>query len=108
MTVNRDKIVESVSIIFIEVLDRIFYSEMIKYYGDPDNILAIDKLEQGSKSEAKNEDFNQILAKSSYSTKEVAFEDKPVWIIWKKEFCEISMRFYYKENGTQIILKNCR
>lgn len=104
VTVNNDKVVLSVSIIFIEVLDRTFYNEMVKCYGYPNNILAIDKLEQESKSEKnKDEDFNQILAKRSYSTKEVAFEDKPVWTIWKKGFYEISMEFYYKENRTQII-----
>ena len=108
VSTNINKIVELLYVVFPETLNKSFYNEMIKCYGSPNNILANDKLISESKTENyKGEDgaFNQNVIKRSYSMKEVNFEDKPILIIWKKSYYQIEMRFYYKENGTQLTFR---
>lgn len=106
VTINRDKIVETVSVVFNEILDRIFYNEIIKDYGYTNSILGFDKLINESKNEYFGESgFHQNLSKREYSMKEVSFDDKPHMVFWRKSFYEIQMTFYYKENGTQLIFR---
>lgn len=100
-TINTDKIIESVSINFALILDRVFYDKMIKDYGIPNNILVLDKLISESKTERTGE-FSQNLTKRHYSMKEVSFEDKPFSVFWKKRDYQIEMTFHYEHNGTQL------
>lgn len=105
-TVSSDKIIETVSVVFNEILGRIFYNEIIKNYGYPNSILGFDKLINESKNEHVEEyGFHQNLSKREFSMKEVSFEDKPHLVFWKKSLYEIHMTFYYKEKGTQLIFR---
>lgn len=107
VSLEENKKIKLLYTVFPEILDKSFFDEMIKCYGNPNNILALDKLTDRKKSEISSEKgkSNQRLIKRSFSMKEVGFEDNPTLIVWSKEFYEINMSFYYKENGTQLMFK---
>ncbi len=102
--VDTNRTIESASINFPLILDRIFYDEMIENYGNLNSILATDKLIGESKTERHGE-FNQTLAKREYSLKEASFEDKPFFVYWKNEYYQIKMTFYYEYNATQLAFR---
>lgn len=106
INLDDNQMVKDISTAFPEIVDRIFYDKMIKYYGVPSNILAYDKLISESKSNDFGAgSFNQNLSKRSFSLKEASFDEKPVFIIWKKEYYDIKMMFYYKEKITGLTFR---
>ena len=90
------------------LLSQETFDKMISFYGEPNRVLALDKLIKASKSEVKESNdlgFHQDLTKKQYSTKSVTFREKPTWIIWEKENFELSIQQFYDYNETRIILK---
>lgn len=108
ITLDDNQIVQELSTVFPVIVDRLFYNKIITYYGYPNTIQVIDKLIKEKKSENNiecNDGFNQSLKKRFFTTKEGKFENKPIFILWKKENYDIKLMFYYKENATQLTFR---
>ena len=108
ITLDGNRIVQELSTAFPVIIDWLFYDKMIKCYGYPNTIQVIDKLIKEKKTENNieyNGGFNQSLKKRFVTTKEGEFENKPIFILWKKENYDIKLMFYYKENATQLTFR---
>lgn len=105
---DDNQIIHELSTAFPVIVDTFFYNKMITHYGYPNTIQVIDKINEAKESEnnIKNkDDFHQILKKHFITTKEGKFEDKPFWVLWKKENYDIKLMFYYKQNATQLTFR---
>ena len=97
--------VRAITLIFNEVLSRQFYDSFNAQYGKPNNIQikGDEKIISDSGSLAKEKTpFGQKLIKRTYDLKEGAFEDNPLFIIWKKENYIIKAFFGYEQNMSTI------
>ncbi len=101
---NEKDIVESISIHFSSVINRQFYDEFLGAYGKPDNIQVIENRQLESESVKKDDDGKIIetLRKSTFDLREGTFEEKPLYIIWKKENYEIKAFLRHKQNISEI------
>lgn len=106
ISIDTNKEIESLIVPFPTLLDKSFYIKFTKAYGIPSSILASDELLSESKSNNVGDDlWKQNLSKRVYSLKEVAFEDKPFFILWNNKDHQIKMTFSYKYNATQLVFR---
>ena len=96
---DKDNLVKAISINFAGIMSELFYNEFIKIYDAPSRIFKMDKLKYESKTSLNH----QNLTKREFSTKSVTFNQHPDFIIWKKEFYDIKIRFDYKIGVSNIM-----
>ncbi|GAA4272053.1 hypothetical protein U6A24_11135 [Aquimarina gracilis] len=84
---NEKEVVQSISIHFPKTIDRKFYDLFIEEYGKPNSIQVIrnQQLVSESNLKDKNDKILQTARKVTFDLAEGTFEDKPLFIIWKKE-----------------------
>ncbi|WP_346880774.1 hypothetical protein [uncultured Algibacter sp.] len=103
LTDDKDML-QSISIHFPKILNRKFYDLFIKKCGNPDNIQVIENRKIESKSFVKDDNGKvvQTLRKSTFDLREGSFEEKPLYIIWKKDNYEIKAFLRHKQNISEI------
>ncbi|MDO5981862.1 hypothetical protein [Flavivirga spongiicola] len=101
---NEKDTVQSITVHFQKVIDRQFYDVFIEKYGKPDNIQIIENRKVESESVIKDDNGKIVerLRKSTLNLKEGSFEEKPLYIIWKKEGFEIKVFLKHKQNISEI------
>ncbi|WP_452603055.1 hypothetical protein [Pontimicrobium sp. MEBiC06410] len=93
----------SITIHFRDVINRQFFDTFNEKYGEPDNIQIIENRKVISRSTGKEKDiFHQKLTKSTFDLREGTFEEKPLFIIWKKENYHIRAFLRHKQNISEI------
>ncbi|WP_378184004.1 hypothetical protein [Aquimarina sp. SS2-1] len=107
ISVQRDdyQIVQSISIHFREVIDQDFYDNFIEVYGEPNHIHVIQKrtvISEG-KYVSDDGDFISNVRKSEVDVREGTFDEKPLFIIWNKEYYQIKAYLRHKQNISEII-----
>ena len=101
ITVNKEDIVQSITVHFQEVINRQFYDLFIKKYGEPNSIQVIENKKIESKT--LGEGFFQHLTKSSFDLREGTFEEDPLYIIWEKEHFQVKAFLRHKNSISEII-----
>ncbi|NMH89824.1 hypothetical protein [Flavivirga algicola] len=101
---NEKDTVQSITVHFQKVIDRQFYDSIVEKYGKPDNIQIIEnrQLESESVTEDDEGQVIQTLRKSTFSLKEGSFEERPLYIIWKKESFEVKAFLRHEQNISEI------
>ncbi len=104
LTSKKNDKTKSISIHFRKVIDHQFYGAFIEKYGKPDNIQIIESRQVESESVIKNDDGQVIktLRKSTFGLREGRFEEKPLYIIWKKETFEIKAFLRHEQNISEV------
>ena len=109
MTINTDSrdMTESITIHFREVINNKFYSLFTEKYGNPDSILVIKDRQTVSETISKdnNGKINQHLRKSKIDLEEGTFEEKPLYIIWKKKSYEIKAFLRHEMGISEVTFK---
>lgn len=106
IVLDDKEFIKELSTGFRGIVGRTFFDELISCYGNPNNILAFDKLITDSKSEHIEADtFSFNASKRVYTMKEVSFNEKPIFILWKRAHFDIKLMFHYKENATQLTFR---
>lgn len=102
---NEKNIVQSISIHFEQLISLQLYNSLIEKYGIPDSIQIIKDKQLESESIIKDDNgkISEILRKSNFDLKEGSFEDKPLYIIWRKENFKIVAFQRHKQNISEII-----
>lgn len=98
---NEKKIITSVKINLISLVDKSTYAELVKLYGEPNHILVPDRLLYDSNMNY-NSSLGQTTRKKVIKTREGTFEEKPIFIIWKKRNFEIQVLMKYSKNVSEI------
>ncbi|MCC1485526.1 hypothetical protein [Winogradskyella immobilis] len=101
---EKDDTINLISILLMNIINRSFFDNMIKKYGNPDVIAVEDELLKESKNENLDE-FKQNIIKREFAMKTVSFQDNPTLIIWKKQDFQINIRLHHEYNATRIIFK---
>ncbi|WP_418639611.1 hypothetical protein [Winogradskyella sp.] len=101
---NENDTVQSISVHFREVINRQFYDSFNKDYGKPNSILVIENRKTISKTITKDKNGNiiQSLRKGEFDLREGNFEEKPLYIIWKKEDYQIKAFLRHKQNMSEL------
>lgn len=97
MTDDRQS-VESITIHFHRVMDRAFYSSFIEEYGEPDSIQIIKNRRIVNETKTKE----GTLRKSEIDLQEGNFDEKPLYITWKKNNFIIKAFLRHKQNISEI------
>ena len=105
ITTNEKDIVQSISVHFRKVIPREFYDSFIKKYGEPNNIQIIENRQVISEGMNKDPNFKAYLKKSTFDLREGTFEEKPLYIIWKKEQFQIKAFLRHKQNISEITFR---
>ena len=102
---DRNNSIQSINIKFNSIIDFNFYEAFNEVYGVPNNILVIEKRNILSEENIKDETygFNQFLRKSELDLREGSFEEKPLYILWKKENYQIKALLRHKQGVSEII-----
>jgi len=100
---NENDTIQSITIHFSKLINRESYDSFIEKYGEPNNIQIIENKKIISTSISEDEGFNQKLTKSTFDLREGSFEEKPLFIIWKKDGFQIKLFFRYEQNKTELI-----
>lgn len=101
---NKEGTVESISIHFRKVIDRQFYDLFIEKYGKPDHVQIVENRQLESESITKDETGKVIetLRKSTFDLREGTFEEKPLYIIWKKEGFQIKAFLRHEQKISEV------
>lgn len=102
---NDKEMVTSISVHFRKIIDRPFYDSFVREYGSPSSIQIIKKRQIESEIVLKNDSskVDQTLRKGTVDLSEGSFEDKPLFIIWKKESYQIKAFLRHEQNISEII-----
>lgn len=105
---NEDNKVQSITIHFRTIIDNSFYNLFNNKYGVPDSILIVEnkKLESKITIKDKKGNINETLSKNTFDLKEGSFQEKPIYIIWKKKKFQIKAFLRYEQNISQITFNN--
>jgi len=99
---NDQDIIRDITIYIDGIIDRPFYDTFINHYGEPNSIQIIDEIKPISKGVG---DFNEDLEKRFISTKEGAFEDKPLYMLWNKKHYQIKILLKHRTSKTEITFR---
>ncbi|WP_346880773.1 hypothetical protein [uncultured Algibacter sp.] len=101
---NEDQKVQSISVLFRKVIDSQFYNAFIVNYGEPDHIQVVLNKKEIKEDYPKenNNDFTRNAKKYEIELKEGSFNEKPLYIIWKKDNYEIKAFLRHKQNMSEI------
>ena len=101
---NEKDTVQSITVHFQKVIDRQFYDVFVEKYGKPDNIQIIENRQVESEDVIKDDNGKIVesLRKSTLSLREGRFEEKPLYIIWKKEIFEVKVFLKHEQNISEV------
>lgn len=101
---EKDKI-KSIYINFNSIISRDFFDSLNWQYGKPNSILIMaNRTLEGEHIEKDENGKNKVSArKYSLDLKEGSFEDKPLYIIWKKYDYEIKALLIHKQGRSKIM-----
>ncbi len=104
---DKNDTIQSVTIYFHKLINRQFYDAFNRVYGEPNNILIIDKRTVISENNEEDETygFKQHTRKSDLELREGSFEENPLYIIWKKDSYEIKALLRHKQNTSELTFK---
>ncbi|TSE04380.1 hypothetical protein FOF46_26505 [Aquimarina algiphila] len=102
---DESDIVKSITIHFDKVINRQFYDSFIEKYGEPDHIHVISNRKIISEGSIKDDIGNVIqhARKSEGDLIEGTFDEKPLFMIWKKENFYIQAFLRHKQNISEIM-----
>ncbi|WP_452600771.1 hypothetical protein [Pontimicrobium sp. MEBiC06410] len=107
LQVKKDKNnkIETIYISFNSIISRDFFDLFNAQYGKPNSIQIIAKrtLEQESINKNENGEIRSNSKKYSLDLKEGSFDEKPLYITWKKDDYEIKALLIHKEGRSKII-----
>ena len=104
---NDRKVVHSITVHLLEVLNFESFNLMVTQYGAPDHIWVATKTTLISETiDDSNPEFKQRLTKSEHDLREGTFEEKPLVIIWNKGDFEIKVLFRYEQNQSKITYRS--
>ncbi len=95
---NDQNIVQSISIYFTEVIEEGFLNAFIQNYGYPSDILSMDKKTVVSESIHEGGELRKSEGNLITST----FQDKPLFIVWKKDQYQIKALLKH-DQGTSMV-----
>lgn len=96
---NDNGIVKKITLNLTGLIEDAFYDAFVKDFGLPTSIQITDTTKIISETIGV---FNQTMRKSFITTREGAFEEKPLYIIWKKKHFQIRILMNYSGNKTRI------
>lgn len=101
---DKKNVVQSISIHFGSVIDRPFYNSFIEKYGKPDHIQIIENKQLESESFLKDDNGKiiQTARKGTFDLREGTFEEKPLYIIWKKDGFQIKAFLRHEQNISEV------
>lgn len=105
LTTDNDSFINSITIHFKEVINSDFYNLFIDDYGIPDSIKVVKSkktIEIVEQNKNSSKSFNQKLKSSVLNTEEGKFEDKPLYISWKKQNYSIKILMRHEQNISDI------
>ena len=103
---DKNEIIESVTIHLLSTIDKEFYNQLIQKYGQPNEIKVIEKKVIISNSHLKEDIFSQDMKKSNIELRNGSFEEKPLYIIWRKDNFEIKIFSRYNMGISEITFKS--
>jgi hypothetical protein len=103
---NENEIIESVTIHFLQTIDRAFYDQLLQKYGLPKEIKVISKREVVSESNNNDLVFSQNMRKSNIELRNGLFEENPLYIIWKKDNFDIIIFTRHEQNMSELTFKS--
>ena len=94
----------SITIHFRKIISRQFFDSFIEKYGEPDNIQIIENRQLESETIIKDDNgkVKQRLTKNTFDLREGTFEERPLFIWWKKENYHIRAFLRRKQNISEI------
>ncbi|WP_103069105.1 hypothetical protein [Aquimarina sediminis] len=101
---NEKEVVQSISIHFPKTINRKFYDLFVEEYGKPNNIQVIKGQEFVSESHLKDKNGKilQTARKGNFDLVEGTFDEKPLFIIWKKENFYVQAFLRHEQNISEI------
>lgn len=96
--------VESITIHFRKVINRQFYNSFVEKYGEPNHIYVMSNIKVISETSPheSGDPFHQNLTKREGDLIEGTFDEKPLFMIWKKENFYIQAFLRHKQNISEI------
>ena len=104
--VDEENLSRSITIHFREVINKEFYNSFVKKYDEPIHMYVMKNTRVISTSKLSSEedsDFNQTMTKSEGDMVEGTFDEKPLFIIWKKEGYYIQAFLRHEQNISEIM-----
>ncbi len=106
LTISSDEnsMVKSISILFHKVIDRLFYDLFVGQYGEPTYIYGTSNIKVVSESHLKDENDKilQTARKSTFDLIECGFDEKPIFILWKKDYYYIKAFLRHEQYISEI------
>lgn len=99
---NKTDNIESVTVHLSEIMNSQFYNSFIQKYGEPISVLVVENRKKVSETKLKDDEITQHLKKNTFDLREGNFEEKPLYIIWKKENYQIKAFLRHKQGITEI------
>lgn len=92
--------IKSIDIKLTELINDVFYNELIKQYGNPNSILVVNKI--STLGISVDETMNSIVKRSFAETREGSFEEQPLHIIWNKDSFKTEVLMKYEQSLSEI------